>query len=65
MNVLRPVRIGEHTMSFYDDFDDDLDELRRERQARRRYSAQLSRHPDPRDPDHPVIEEQEEAVSHV
>ena len=42
------------------DADFDLDDLRAERAAARRYRNQLLRHPDPRDPDFPEIEEEEE-----
>lgn len=31
----------------------DMDDLRREESAQRRYQRQLAQHPDPRDPDHP------------
>jgi len=33
--------------------DDELDDLRAERDAQRAYQRQLLNHPDPRDPDHP------------
>jgi hypothetical protein len=37
--------------------DDTPDDLIHEAQAERRYLKQLSRHPDPRDPDHPELDE--------
>lgn len=40
------------------DADFDLDDLRAERAAARRYRNQLLRHPDPRDPDFPEVEEE-------
>jgi len=39
-----------------DDYDFDLEELRQEAQARKRYQDALARHPDPRDPDYPGLE---------
>ena len=36
---------------------DDLDDLRAEDNARRRYRNQRLRHPDPQDPDHPEEDE--------
>lgn len=40
------------------DFDqDDLDDLRAEDNARRRYHNQLMQHPNPQDPDHPGEDE--------
>lgn len=39
--------------------DYDAQELLAERQANRRYSQALLRHPDPRDPDFPEIDEDE------
>ena len=41
-----------HTMHYYTD-DSDLDCLRAEEAAERRYKNALARHPDPRDPGHP------------
>jgi len=35
--------------------DDDMDDLRAERDANRAYQRQLLAHPDPRDPDHPGL----------
>ena len=37
----------------------DIEELRAERDAQRRFRNQLLRHPDPRDPDFPEEEEEE------
>ena len=37
----------------------DMEELRAERAAERRYRNQLLRHPDPRDPDFPEVGEEE------
>lgn len=39
----------------YDDYNDDgeVEELRAQARWQRRYNADLSRHPDCRDPDHP------------
>ena len=36
--------------------DDDLDDLRAERDAQRAYQRQLLAHPDPRDPDYPELD---------
>ena len=36
----------------------DLEDLRAERDAQRRFRSQLLRHPDPRDPDFPEMEEE-------
>ena len=40
--------------------DDDLDDLRAERDAQRAYQRQLLAHPDPRDPDYPELEGEDE-----
>lgn len=40
-------------MTDYDFDQDDLDDLRAEDNARRRYRNQFLRHPDPQDPDFP------------
>ena len=40
--------------------EDELADLRYEERVRRRNQCQLSRHPDPRDPDHPEIYEGED-----
>lgn len=39
-----------------DDHDDELDDLRAEDRARKRYQMALMYHPDCRDPDHPGCE---------
>ena len=45
---------------YYTDCEDGLDELRLEAQAQRRHRNQLARHPDPRDPDHPETDNEED-----
>lgn len=40
--------------------DDDLADLRAERDANRAYQRQLMAHPDPRDPDYPELDEGED-----
>ena len=44
----------------YYDAEFDMEELRAERDAERRYRNQLLRHPDPRDSDFPEMEEEDE-----
>lgn len=44
----------------YDDSEFDLDELRQERQAQKRYADGIERHPDPRDPDYPGLEDEDD-----
>lgn len=43
-----------------DDYDYEAETLRLDEQARRRYHNQLMRHPDPRDPDYPEIDDEEQ-----
>ena len=44
----------------YDERDMDIADMRRESQAERRRRADMLRHPDPRDPDHPGDDDQED-----
>jgi len=41
-------------------FEDEMNDLYLERQARLRYERTLARHPDPQDPDHPELESDDE-----
>ena len=43
-----------------DDYDFDIEELRQEVAAKKRYYNQLIRHPNPQDPDYPELEDDEE-----
>lgn len=45
---------------YYDYDDDDYDELIAERRRRRRMDRDLMAHPDPRDPDYPLHDDEEE-----
>lgn len=44
-------------MNLFDDWDPDIEDLKLERLADRRYKARLAAHPSCRDPDHPGCEE--------
>lgn len=46
----------------YDAAQDEMEELRAQAQAERRYQRMLTAHPDCRDPDHPGCESCEEAA---
>ena len=43
-----------------DDYDFDIEELRQEVAAKKRYYNQLIRHPNPQDPDYPELEQDDE-----
>lgn len=40
-------------MNFYDIYESEIEDLRAQVQAEKRYNARLARNPDCRDPDHP------------